>query len=636
MTEVVCMNSPAERVSQSFMYSEKDATVNSLKQFILMNYSGETAPIETVDQVELYNGNDTMSMDQSIAYYIGKIWSFHTYKRCHLVTEQNEEPDLTATTTATTTTTTNTTITRICKQQKGRLSASNFILEIFGYSYEIPKGHRLACQTTTKGQNQFLDHVDLATMPNNCIFEYIIDPDFVPVYCRFETPFGTAEYTGAAKRSSIIEDVKMELERLTLKKGPLSWITCPAKYIQVEPHSTATDTITFSARLIAPPTDHLYAIYADRHQLVELISLDDVVKRRVDMSYIDLGLTVAVGQGHRRLSTESAKGKTYRQIFGPEQPAPTSVCFDQMHLDHGYIFIRTLTGKLFELDCKPDATIETVKNKIQDCEGIPPDQQRLVFAGRQLEDSDCLSLCNIQRGSIVDLILRLRGGGGSSFADLSQAGAFETFGWSSDAPDWRRVSRGLCLEGRCKNTACAADGEMVIINMGFTKFDLLSPNDLEKVLCPMCHEPVRPTTCAFNRCWWNFAGIKQSAPTTVITLDWKKVGDQYERCNEYKAGTAVWNKFLITIKEHDYHVDGYRSTTTTTVKFTPDDTFCPICIQSITNTYEDENEERKRGCRLSCGHSYHNQCINVWFATSKTTDCPMCRKTCTSRITYSA
>ena len=137
-----------------------------------------------------------------------------------------------------------------------------------------------------------------------------------------------------------------------------------------------------------------------------------------------------------------------------------------------------------------------MKQKIQDREGIPIDQQRLVFSHRQLSNDETLVDSGIRGLSTLHLVLKLRGGGTRSFVDVSNGDSEVVRDWSEEAPKWRLVTKGLGIEGMCCNPKCEAYGKMVIHNHGYRSFDLME----DQASCPLCNHSIKPEKPGFNRC----------------------------------------------------------------------------------------------------------------------------------------
>ncbi|ODV59853.1 NEDD8 family protein RUB1 [Ascoidea rubescens DSM 1968] len=74
------------------------------------------------------------------------------------------------------------------------------------------------------------------------------------------------------------------------------------------------------------------------------------------------------------------------------------------------ITVKTLTGKEIKIRVEPTESVVTVKEYIEEKEGISPSQQRLIYEGRKLDDNKSLEECNVREGACLHLVLTLRGG----------------------------------------------------------------------------------------------------------------------------------------------------------------------------------------------------------------------------------
>lgn len=310
------------------------------------------------------------------------------------------------------------------------------------------------------------------------------------------------------------------------------------------------------------------------------------------------------------------------------------------------ILIKTLTGKTIPIHYTPTMTVEELKQQIQNKEGIPPNQQRLVYQGQQLEDDYTLIHYHIGTQSCITLVLRLRGGGGP-FVDVSRENTMQRHEWSSDAPDWRSVSPGLTLEGKCLNPRCRAFRRMVISNHHFEVFDLCEkseaiPKFYAKAKCPMCYKHIDAIKPGFNRCYYRIEGVKSRSEneeeSVAYLKDWTKVGDHYSTYNEDEAGIVEWDYLYIFTRpygaigflaastednekgeeeeevDNDEGEDKDQPAEEVVVPYN-----CPICFGAMNSSI----------AKCSNGHLFHHKCLNQWKSSCHSNNlhkgCPICR-----------
>ena len=119
------------------------------------------------------------------------------------------------------------------------------------------------------------------------------------------------------------------------------------------------------------------------------------------------------------MNKEIRENLKHRYLFGEEDLFHVLVVSSALSLsyfllgddfDIMLIKVKTLTGKEIEIDIEPTDKVERIKERVEEKEGIPPPQQRLIFSGKQMNDERTAADYKVQGGSVLHLVLALRGG----------------------------------------------------------------------------------------------------------------------------------------------------------------------------------------------------------------------------------
>ncbi|KAF0724448.1 hypothetical protein Ae201684P_010493 [Aphanomyces euteiches] len=259
------------------------------------------------------------------------------------------------------------------------------------------------------------------------------------------------------------------------------------------------------------------------------------------------------------------------------------------------IYVRTLTGKTLDLKVTSYSTIENIKWKIYKMEGILPEEQRLRFGQRELKDARTIADYNIQNEDMLLLVLRMRGGGGL-FADIEDSSQVQQVNIVAEGPEWRVISEGLNIEGKCLNRNCGAFQKLVIIKNKMEQFNLL----IDSMSCPMCNAQVTPITCGFYRCQWRFEGVKSQSMKEVRSPWYIAEGEKYHRFNSEESKLIEWASLSIIPMRIDRNA-------------------CDYCHKGFDSGHKQT---------LRCNHEVHSKCLEAWtihcLRNKKPVKCPKC------------
>lgn len=261
------------------------------------------------------------------------------------------------------------------------------------------------------------------------------------------------------------------------------------------------------------------------------------------------------------------------------------------------IYITPLNCSKFAVYIGEETTVAELKEIIDIEKGLPCDLTRIIFEKDSLSDDKTLVKVGVTHGSQLECLKDYRASyecqGILTFVDISKGENSKTYPITTrDAPMWRIIRPGLCIEGKCSNKQCEAYGQYVVINVGFGIVDVAI--DREKNTCPSCQEIVAFDTCGFNNCIYEFIGLKfEDRKLVPVRPGPVKVGHEYRRFNLDENNKVEWATLKIVTRE-----------------LTEPDEVCLICKKQVSSVGSFE---------FPCKHKVHIQC-----KSSKITKCFAC------------